>query len=97
MYHRSYDHSFINNNKSYLWSHKLRTQRLETHKYVVLAFDLMAGGDVLQFLQKRGPLASDCALPEVQAKSIFLQVLSGLEFAHKNLIIHRDLKLENLL
>jgi serine/threonine protein kinase len=57
----------------------------------------MAGGDMLQYLQKRGPLAADSALPEAQAKHIFLQVLSGLEFSHKNLIIHRDLKLENLL
>lgn len=64
---------------------------------MVLAFDLMKGGDVLSYLSRRGPLAADCALPESQAKAVFLQVLSGLEYSHKNMIIHRDLKLENLL
>ena len=57
----------------------------------------MRGGDVMAYLQKRGTLAEDCMLPEKSARALFLQVLSGLEFVHKNLIIHRDLKLENLL
>ena len=57
----------------------------------------MKGGDVLSYLCRRGHRAADCALPESKAKGVFLQVLSGLEYSHKNLIIHRDLKLENML
>ena len=56
----------------------------------MLAFDLMRGGDVMGLLLKRGSLPEDCALPETEAKILFLQVLSGLEFVHKNLIIQNE-------
>jgi serine/threonine protein kinase len=62
----------------------------------VLAFDLMQG-DVFKYMVKRGTTAAECALTENQAKALFHQVLSGIEYIHKNLIIHSDLKLENLL
>lgn len=57
----------------------------------------MEGGDLFQYLHKRGPIARDIALSEKDAHQVFLQVLSGIAFAHKHHIIHRDLKLENIL
>ena len=63
---------------------------------MVLAFDLMKG-DVFKYMMRRGALPADCALPESQARALFVQVLSGVEHIHKNFIIHGDLKLENLL
>lgn len=52
---------------------------------------------MFQYLKRRGPLAADAALPEEDARRIFLQVINGVDYAHKHHIIHKDLKLENLL
>ena len=73
------------------------SQRLEIHRYVVLVFDFMEGGDMFQYLRSRGPLAADAALPEEDARRVFQQVINGVDYAHKHHIIHKDLKLENLL
>lgn len=70
---------------------------MEIHRFVVLVFDLMEGGDMFQYLNQRGSTASDAALSDDEARRVFTQVLAGIDFAHKHRIIHRDLKLENLL
>jgi serine/threonine protein kinase len=62
-----------------------------------MVFDLMKGGDMFRFLNKRGLSAAEAALSDEEARQVFTQVLSGIDCAHKHRIIHRDLKLENLL
>ena len=57
----------------------------------------MGGGDLLKYLCKRGPTAADASLTESEARLVFHQVVAGISFAHNQHIIHRDLKLENLL
>ena len=57
----------------------------------------MSGGDLYKYLCARGTTAAEIALTEVEAQKIFLQVLSGVNYAHTHNIIHRDLKLDNLL
>lgn len=36
-------------------------------------------------------------LPEPEARHIFVQIMAGLEYMHNNGVIHRDVKLENVL
>jgi 5'-AMP-activated protein kinase, catalytic alpha subunit len=67
---------------------------LETNKYIVLAFELMRGGDLGKFLSEKGP---NSTLSEDNARHAFQQILAGVSYAHNNNIIHRDLKLENIL
>ena len=36
-------------------------------------------------------------LLEEEARRFFQQVISGVEYCHRNMVVHRDLKLDNLL
>jgi protein-serine/threonine kinase len=64
---------------------------------VILAFDFMEGGDLHKYLLSRGRSAAQSALPEEEARGVFLQIMGGLNYAHAKNIVHRDLKLENIL
>jgi len=53
--------------------------------------DIYRGGDLLEKVLENGPLnESDAAL-------LMLSILSCMKYCHKNKIVHRDLKLENVL
>mmetsp|Transcript_22124 Transcript_22124/g.28661 ORF Transcript_22124/g.28661 Transcript_22124/m.28661 type:complete len:758 (+) Transcript_22124:120-2393(+) len=68
-------------------------QHLVTPTYIVLAFELMEGGDLYEHLAS----LPDSAVSEEEAREIFIQVLGAVGHAHNNHICHRDLKLENIL
>lgn len=59
--------------------------------YIVLEY---VGGGTLQGLVERAP---DGKLPLRQAQAIFRQLLDGLEFIHNNMVIHGDIKPDNLM
>jgi serine/threonine protein kinase len=48
-------------------------------------------GDLLGFIRKRGKLS------ELVSKLIFKQLIEGLKYIHKKNVIHRDIKLDNIL
>ena len=48
-------------------------------------------GDLLSFIRKRSKLT------ESSAKIIFKQIIEGLRYIHSNKIVHRDIKLDNIL
>jgi serine/threonine protein kinase len=73
------------------------TQYLDTPKHIITVIELMAGGNLRDYLLSRGAVAALSALPETQARSLFSQIMSGLSYAHAHNIVHRDLKLENIL
>lgn len=52
---------------------------------------LVPGGDLFSFVQQRGKL------PEYDAMEIMWQLLTAVEFLHENGIVHRDIKLDNIL
>ena len=64
------------------------TFQTETHILIVMEFIC---GDLLNFIRKREKL------DEKTAKIIFKQIILGLKYMHKNNIVHRDIKLDNLL
>lgn len=54
--------------------------------------EYVENGDLLAYINKRAPL------PEIEAKRIFQQLVTVVEFLHKDAhVAHRDLKLENIL
>ena len=63
----------------------------ETQKHVCIVMEYICAGDLLSYIKKRNKLT------ESTAKYIFKQILLALHFIHQNNIIHRDIKLDNIL
>ncbi|KAI9597802.1 kinase-like domain-containing protein [Syncephalis fuscata] len=57
--------------------------------YLVIQY--MAGGDLFHYVNRHLPL------PEMEIKYIFKQLLEGAKFLHENNIVHRDIKLDNIM
>jgi serine/threonine protein kinase len=72
-------------------------EHIESPEYIVLAFELMDGGDLQSFMRRRGNSPSEQRLTSKDARHVFAQLLSAVGFAHNQYIVHRDLKLENVL
>lgn len=57
----------------------------------MLVMELCAGGDLLNFVRKRKKL------DEETAKVLFKQIIDGIGYIHSKKILHRDIKLDNIL
>jgi serine/threonine protein kinase len=57
----------------------------------MLVMELCAGGDLLNFVRKRKKL------DEETAKVLFKQIIEGIGYIHSKKILHRDIKLDNIL
>ena len=66
-------------------------ETFESKKNILLVFELCVGGDLLIYVRKRRKLKENVA------KFIFLQILEGLNHCHQKNILHRDIKLDNIL
>jgi serine/threonine protein kinase len=64
---------------------------IEDDLNVYIVEELLPQGDLLQYLTKHAPLK------EAEVKKIFWTVLSAVQHLHSLHIVHRDVKLENLL
>uniref|UniRef100_A0A7N0VE53 non-specific serine/threonine protein kinase n=1 Tax=Kalanchoe fedtschenkoi TaxID=63787 RepID=A0A7N0VE53_KALFE len=57
-----------------------------------LVMELMKNGELYNYVVQHGG-----RLGEDEARRFFQQIISGVDWCHRNRIVHRDLKLENLL
>lgn len=63
----------------------------ESSNKVMIALEYAGGGDLLQIIKYRGRLT------EEEAKGIFFQVIGAVKACHLAGIVHRDVKLDNIL
>ncbi|WVN90406.1 uncharacterized protein L203_105642 [Cryptococcus depauperatus CBS 7841] len=64
---------------------------LDTHKYIGIVLEFAGGGELFEYI-----LANEY-LKDKEGQRLFSQLIYGVDYLHKKGVIHRDLKLENLL
>lgn len=64
---------------------------LETESYIWMVSELCSGGELYDYLVERG------SIPEPEARMLFGQLCLAVAYIHSVGIVHRDLKLENIL
>ncbi|OLY78185.1 Fatty acyl-CoA synthetase and RNA processing-associated kinase 1 [Smittium mucronatum] len=64
---------------------------IESENHIGLVLEYASGGELFDYIMK-----NQC-LKDSEAKRIFSQLVLAVSFLHKNEIVHRDLKLENIL
>jgi len=65
----------------------------DTSRQVFLVLEYVNGGSLHYLLKKR----ANRRLSEIDARMIFSQVCAGIRYCHERLVVHRDIKLENVL
>ncbi|OCF34581.1 CAMK/CAMKL/KIN4 protein kinase [Kwoniella heveanensis BCC8398] len=64
---------------------------IDTEKYIGIVLEYAGGGELFEYI------LANRYLKEKDAQKLFAQLISGVDYLHKKHIVHRDLKLENLL
>ena len=64
---------------------------METNRNVCLVMEHAAGGELFDYILTHGRLS------ENDGRHFFRQIVSAIDFCHRKQVIHRDLKVENLL
>ncbi|GJP44737.1 hypothetical protein CLOM_g4094 [Closterium sp. NIES-68] len=64
---------------------------IETPTDIFVVMEYVKCGELFDYIVEKGRLAED------EARKFFQQIISGVEYCHRNMVVHRDLKPENLL
>ena len=64
---------------------------LETPHDIFVVMEYVKSGELFDYIVEKGRLG------ENEARHFFQQIVSGVEYCHRNMVVHRDLKPENLL
>lgn len=64
---------------------------VETPSDIFVVMEYVKSGELFDYIVEKGRLG------EKEARRFFQQIVSGVEYAHRNMVVHRDLKPENLL
>jgi len=60
-------------------------------KQLIMIMEYASGGEVLGYLEKKE------RMNEIDTRKIILQLVNSINYCHTRGIVHRDLKLENVL
>lgn len=63
----------------------------EGPKHMLIVMEYAGGGDLLKYIKTKGPLK------EPEARTLFRQIIYGIGHIHSRHILHRDIKLDNIL
>jgi len=66
-------------------------ETFEDDKYIFIIMEYINGGNLFSFVKKRRKLS------EKISKFLFRQIIEGIQHIHSKNIVHRDIKLENIL
>ena len=66
-------------------------EMIDSPKRIHIAMEYAGGGNLCSYVKAKQRLS------EGEARKVFLQLLAAVEYMHDNCIIHRDIKLENVL
>ncbi|BDA43258.1 Serine/threonine protein kinase OSK3 [Coccomyxa sp. Obi] len=64
---------------------------IETDNDIYVVMEFVKAGELFDYIVEKGRLL------EEEARHFFQQIISGVEYCHRNMVVHRDLKPENLL
>ncbi|XP_073222217.1 SNF1-related protein kinase catalytic subunit alpha KIN10 isoform X1 [Cicer arietinum] len=64
---------------------------IETPTDIFVVMEYVKSGELFDYIVEKGRLQED------EARNFFQQIISGVEYCHRNMVVHRDLKPENLL
>ena len=76
----------------YNWKGILTNKKGQEKEVLYCVLDLATGGDLFDYIFTVGR-----GLPEKIARYYFHKLIDAIQFLHENNVVHRDLKLENLL
>ena len=62
-----------------------------TKSDIFMVTEYIDGGELFEYVVENGRLS------EGESRKFFQQMVSGVDYCHKKMVVHRDLKLENLL
>ena len=66
-------------------------ENYETKNHICIVMEYICAGDLFSYIKKRSKLT------ETVAKFIFKQIVLAIQYIHRNNIVHRDIKLDNIL
>jgi serine/threonine protein kinase len=66
-------------------------ESFDTESHIVYVMEVCGGGDLLTYVRRRRKLKED------YAKFLFGQIIKGLQYVHSKGVLHRDIKLDNIL
>ena len=66
-------------------------ESFETTQHIVFVMEVGGGGDLLTYVRKRRKLKEEVA------KFLFHQIITGVRYINSKNVLHRDIKLDNIL